>query len=318
MADWTFHVATGLTAWSPGIYRLLKLRHQPASMTFEDFLLLYPPADSERLKTSLRHAIRSNRSYELEMDYRSLPGERARHRCLMIPVVDTDGQVTDIHGCLQDISDITRIEAIPENRLVSVRFVGMNTRDVLFRFALPEGTCDFISPAVSEVTGRDPSEWYRNPFFISEILHPDWLGRFRKEFEKVLNGISPNEYVFPILHISGETRWIHLRTTILRECRGEIVAVEGIASDITERKRAEEERKQLIRDLKKALSQVKKLSGLLPICSHCKKVRDDRGYWKQIEAFISERSDLFFTHGLCPECLVRHYPEYAGKRLSGT
>lgn len=59
--------------------------------------------------------------------------------------------------------------------------------------------------------------------------------------------------------------------------------------------------------LKKALGEVKKLSGMLPICSSCKKIRDDSGYWKQIEEYISEHSDTHFTHGLCPDCVKKLY-----------
>ena len=64
-------------------------------------------------------------------------------------------------------------------------------------------------------------------------------------------------------------------------------------------------------ELKRAISEVRKLSGLLPICSSCKKIRDDSGYWEQIEEYISERSDAQFSHGLCPECIRKLYPEYS-------
>lgn len=64
------------------------------------------------------------------------------------------------------------------------------------------------------------------------------------------------------------------------------------------------------RRLAEALAQVKRLSGLLPICSSCKKIRDDLGYWKQIEVYIREHSDADFTHSICPDCARRLYPEY--------
>lgn len=63
-------------------------------------------------------------------------------------------------------------------------------------------------------------------------------------------------------------------------------------------------------DLKKALSEVKKLSGMLPICSHCKKIRDDKGYWSQVEAYIQRHSEARFSHGICPECAEKYYAEY--------
>jgi len=64
-----------------------------------------------------------------------------------------------------------------------------------------------------------------------------------------------------------------------------------------------------IHDLEKAMSEIKTLSGLLPICSHCKKIRDDKGYWNQIEKYIHEHSDAKFSHGICQECAKKHYPD---------
>jgi PAS domain S-box-containing protein len=80
-------------------------------------------------------------------------------------------------------------------------------------------------------------------------------------------------------------------------------------SDITGRKRAEEEREKLIQELQKALAEVKTLSGLIPICASCKKIRDDKGYWGQIESYISDHSEAEFSHGLCPECMKKLYPD---------
>jgi hypothetical protein len=74
-------------------------------------------------------------------------------------------------------------------------------------------------------------------------------------------------------------------------------------------KEMEEAREKLIRKLQKALSEVKKLSGLLPICASCKKIRDDKGYWNQIEVYIRDHSEAEFTHGICPECMKKLYPD---------
>lgn len=79
-------------------------------------------------------------------------------------------------------------------------------------------------------------------------------------------------------------------------------------NDITDRKRGEEERERLIVEREKALAEIKTLSGLLPICASCKKIRDDSGYWNQIESYISSRSQAEFTHGICPDCMEKYYP----------
>jgi DNA-binding NtrC family response regulator len=78
---------------------------------------------------------------------------------------------------------------------------------------------------------------------------------------------------------------------------------------LMERKRAEEARKHLIAELENALAKVKTLSGLLPICVGCKKIRDDKGYWGQVEIYIQEHSEAQFTHSMCPECMKKYYPE---------
>ncbi len=84
--------------------------------------------------------------------------------------------------------------------------------------------------------------------------------------------------------------------------------------DITERKRAEKERERLITELQDALADVKLLSGLVPICASCKKIRDDQGYWTQIESYIQDRSDAKFSHSICPDCAAKLYPNYNIKK----
>ena len=80
-------------------------------------------------------------------------------------------------------------------------------------------------------------------------------------------------------------------------------------TNITDLKRAESEKAKLVADLTEALAQVKKLSGFLPICASCKKIRDDQGYWQQVEEYIRERSEAEFSHSICPECAKKLYPD---------
>ena len=72
-------------------------------------------------------------------------------------------------------------------------------------------------------------------------------------------------------------------------------------------------RRQIQDDLQDALANVKTLSGLLPICSSCKRIRDDHGYWTQVERYLTEHTEAQFSHGLCPECFRTLYPEYMEK-----
>lgn len=82
--------------------------------------------------------------------------------------------------------------------------------------------------------------------------------------------------------------------------------------DITKRKNAEVERERLIRELRDALAHVRTLRGLIPICAWCKKIRNDRGYWEQLEAYIKNHSEADFTHGMCPDCAREQTEALAG------
>ncbi|MCL4401488.1 MAG: PAS domain S-box protein [Acidobacteria bacterium] len=94
----------------------------------------------------------------------------------------------------------------------------------------------------------------------------------------------------------------------IKGMRGGVVMV---LRDITERHKAEEVREELIHQLQSAFAQVKQLSGLLPICSSCKKIRDSQGSWQQMELYIRSHSKADFSHGLCPDCLCALYPEFS-------
>ncbi|WDP90110.1 MAG: hypothetical protein HUN04_10495 [Desulfobacter sp.] len=84
----------------------------------------------------------------------------------------------------------------------------------------------------------------------------------------------------------------------------------SLNDEIDRRKKIEQDRELIIVKLQNALMEVKTLNGLIPICSHCKKIRDDKGFWNQLEKYITEHSDAKLSHGICPECMKEHYPEY--------
>ena len=95
-----------------------------------------------------------------------------------------------------------------------------------------------------------------------------------------------------------------------------------VTRDITAEKQAERERIDLIRNLQRALEEIETLRELLPICASCKRIRDDGGYWQEVEEYFRERDQLDFSHTMCPECAERMYPELwkniERKRLQGT
>jgi hypothetical protein len=96
-----------------------------------------------------------------------------------------------------------------------------------------------------------------------------------------------------------------------------VVIAPFVVSLFMRRRRAESQREEVIRQLEKALAEVRKLSGLLPICAHCKKIRDDHGYWSQLEEYVRDHSEAEFSHGICPDCSHRLFGEFTD-RVAGS
>ena len=145
-------------------------------------------------------------------------------------------------------------------------------------------------------------------------VHPDDMERLYKAFRSHRGEQTEFYEVEHRLRTrSGAWHWVVARGRIVeRGEEGRPVRMAGTLQDISERKHAEELREDLIRELRRTLAKVKTLSGLLPICASCKKIRDDAGYWQQIEEYLAAATDLEFSHGLCPRCLANLYPEING------
>jgi PAS domain S-box-containing protein len=152
-------------------------------------------------------------------------------------------------------------------------------------------TNSFPGQKLSEVVGRIVYD------IVPEHLHAGLRRCIEQVFESGETAAIESHIV-----TDRESWWI-TRFVPVRE-NGRVVSVVAIGTEITARKLAENERERLIVELREALDKVETLSGLLPICASCKNVRDDQGYWRRIEGYISERSGAEFSHGLCPACAV--------------
>ncbi len=152
-----------------------------------------------------------------------------------------------------------------------------------------------------------------------DLLLPRGGGEdFRELLERVGRGESISHFETVRRRKSGALVEVSLCLSPVRNTRGEIIGASTIARDISDWKRAERDRENLVGELQAALAEVKTLSGLLPICSHCKKVRDDKGYWNQIEHYVHEHSNASFTHGICPECVDVLYPDLKKNECAGS
>jgi PAS domain S-box-containing protein len=116
------------------------------------------------------------------------------------------------------------------------RLLAENSRDMIFRITLPEWVCEYVNPAVEELFGFKPGEFYANPKVIINHIHPDWLPYLEEKRHKLLQGDVPPYYEYQIINKLGETRWVIQRNTMSLGPDGKPAALQGIVSDITEQK----------------------------------------------------------------------------------
>jgi len=179
-------------------------------------------------------------------------GRVAWVRTSKIPLKDFAGNVIGVLGTFEDITERKRAEEALAKSEARFRRLAENAPDAIYRMALPDGAYEYMSPAATELFGYAPEEFYASSLLVRKIIHPEWHGYFEEEWRKLLLGEMPPRYEYQIIHKSGEVRWMNQRNILVRNDEGRIVAIEGIVTDITERKKAEEQ----IRHLKNYLSNI--------------------------------------------------------------
>jgi len=130
-------------------------------------------------------------------------------------------------------------------------------------------------------------------------------------FEDLRHGKSIENFETVRVRKDGLAVDVYMAISPIKDAAGQLMGASSIAYDITERKKIEEERTKMIQQLNETLSKVRTLSGLLPICASCKKIRDDKGYWQKLETFVHEHSNAEFSHSMCPDCMEKLYPDFA-------
>ncbi len=156
------------------------------------------------------------------------------------------------------------------------------------------GEIKYMSPTSREILGHPCEYFIEDMARLWELIHPDDRTRLKTEDETTINDsffTSEARIVWP----SGEIRWVQFTSKPASKTNEGAVIWSGCIVDTTPLRRAEEE--------------IKTLEGIVPICSHCKKIRDDKGYWQRVEQYIQARSDAEFSHGICNECSDELYGE---------
>lgn len=157
--------------------------------------------------------------------------------------------------------------------------------------------CDYFNEIWLSFTGRTMEQENGNGW--AEGVHPDDFDRCLKIYTESFAKRETFEMNYRLRRADGAYRWIFDRGVPYTDAEGIFKGYIGSCIDVTERIEAEEA-------LKKAKDEeINELRGFLPICAYCKKIRNDKNYWEQIETYISKRSAALFTHGICPDCEER-------------
>ena len=193
-----------------------------------------------------------------------------------------------------------------ERQETKFRLITENALDVIWTTD-KDGNLTYISSSIFDQRGFTPEEMLGRAFY-----DPSLQGQGSESLKITLDrakvappGSQPFEGELIELELprtDGKAIQAEIRIRVLWKHDGQLLGLQGATRDITERARLEVERERLIQELTLALAEVKHLKGMLPICSQCKKVRDDTGYWNSIESYLSDHTDATFTHGVCPDC----------------
>jgi PAS domain S-box-containing protein len=198
------------------------------------------------------------------------------------------------------------------------RVIADNLLDAIWILDVETLIFDYITPSIEKISGYTANE-YMN-FTIQDRLTPESFEKVATilaaeipKFEQGVKAIRTLEV--ELIHKNGDIYWAEIRTRFIKEA-GKRLKIVGVTREITERKKAEQQQNELIQKLgealaekEKLLKEVKVLKGLLPICSGCKRIRDEHGRWWPLDAYVKNRTDAEITHTICPDCTEVFYSD---------
>ena len=170
---------------------------------------------------------------------------------------------------------------------------------------------EYFSDRLGNLLGYAPGTLKAHFDVWASHLHPEDKERVFAAVKAHLEHRVPYDLEYRLRTATGAYRLFRASGQAQWDAAGQPQRMAGVITDITERRRMEAEREQLVQELQQTLEKVKTLRGFVPVCASCHKVRKDDGFWEQLVKFVTDRSEAQFSHTCCPDCLRRLYPEVA-------
>ncbi len=239
---WDWNLKTNKAYFSDWYYRMLGYEPGEFEANYENWRSLVHPDDIRRIETEIQNAIsQKDKGFDVEFRIRTKTGDyRYIHGRGKVVAWDKEGNPSRMVGSHIDITDRKRMENALLESEEKYRLLAEKSRDVIFLIRIPEGVYEYISPSITVLTGYTQEDFYKNPGLLRSTIAPDSLDFFDTAWQNLLAGIVPDEYEFQIVTKSGQLKWVNQRNSPFYDEYGKIIALQGIVTDITERKTSEE------------------------------------------------------------------------------
>ena len=207
-------------------------------------------------------------------------------------------------------SECQQAEAALRESEAKYKLLAENSADIIYKVSVETEKCTYASPSAERMLGYIAKESISRG--IQEFLTPESYAKQKERLLKSLEGgkTDPEMMELEVVHKDGHILPMEINANFIFDEQGNPTEILGVARDISKQKTMREEREKLIHQLQEALKEINHLRGILPICSICKSVRDDKGYWEQVDVYIQKHSQADISHSICPDCAKELYPNY--------
>ncbi|MDI6804422.1 MAG: PAS domain S-box protein, partial [Bacteroidota bacterium] len=312
IGSWDADLHTNIVTWSDQLYRIFGLEPEGCTPSLEKFVEYVKPDERRLFKNKIENALRNHKPFKFENQIIRKDGEVRTLSAKGFVAIDASGEPTRMYGSAQDITERKHAEEAIKRSEVKFKTLFETANDAIFimneKIFLDcnSKTELMFGCSKKDIVGHSPVEF-------SPIQQPDGRLSAEKAIEKIRAALNDEPQFFEWKHCHLDCSPFDAEVSLNKIELDGISYLQAIVRDVTDRKQAEAEREKIIGELQQALDNIKTISGLIPICATCKKIRDDKGYWNQLEKYIIEHSDAQFSHGICPECAKTFYEDFLNK-----